>query len=148
MKGDSIVILTRDSIIDKIYVYQNSSAIMELDSGFLYNQISGKNIIAYMKEGKLNKTDVNGSAVSIYFPEDEEKTDSTTTIKRMGLNKLISSTLSVYLDSGEVVGINYVNEPVGIFYPMDQIKEKDRWINNFKWSPALRPKDEFTLTDR
>ena len=86
--------------------------------------------------------------MSIYFPEDEEKTDSTTTIKRMGLNKLISSTLSVYLDSGEVVGINYVNEPVGIFYPMDQIKEKDRWINNFKWNPALRPKDEFTLTDR
>ena len=148
LKGDSIVILTRDSIIDKIYIYQKSSAIMELDSGLLYNQISGKNIIAYMKEGKLNKTDVNGSAVSIYFPEDEEKTDSTTTIKRMGLNKLISSTLSVYLDSGEVVGINYVNEPVGIFYPMDQIKEKDRWINNFKWNPALRPKDEFTLTDR
>ena len=62
------------------------------------------------------------------------------------LVKLLENVL--VLDSGEVVGINYVNEPVGIFYPMDQIKEKDRWINNFKWNPALRPKDEFTLTDR
>lgn len=147
LKGDSIVIITKDSLIDKINIYRNSSAIMELDSGLLYNQISGKNIVAYMKDGKLHKTDVNGSAVSIYFPEDEEKTDSITTIKRMGLNKLISSTLSVYLDSGEVVGINYVNEPVGIFYPMDQIKEKDRWIRNFKWNPALRPEDEFSLTE-
>ena len=120
---------------------------MELDSGLLYNQISGKNIVAYMENGKLKKTDVNGSAVSIYYPEDEEKTDSLITIKRMGLNKLESSTLSVYLDSGEVIGINYVNEPVGIFYPMDKILEKQKWIKNFKWNPALRPKDEFSLAD-
>ena len=147
LKGDSIVISTKDSLIDKINIYRNASAIMELDSGQLYNQISGKNMIAYMKEGKLRKTDVNGSAVSIYYPEDEEKTDSLTTIKRMGLNRLESSTLSVYLDSGEVIGINYVNEPVGIFYPMDQIIDKKKFIKNFEWNPALRPKDEFSLPE-
>ena len=147
LKGDSIVISTKDSLIDKINIYRNASAIMELDSGQLYNQISGKNMIAYMKEGKLRKTDVNGSAVSIYYPEDEEKTDSLTTIKRMGLNRLESSTLSVYLDSGEVIGINYVNEPVGIFYPMDQILDKKKFIKNFEWNPALRPKDEFSLPE-
>jgi len=147
LKGDSIVISTKDSLIDKINIYRNASAIMELDSGQLYNQISGKNMIAYMKEGKLRKTDVNGSAVSIYYPEDEEKTDSLTTIKRMGLNRLESSTLSVYLDSGEVIGINYVNEPVGIFYPMDQIIDQKKFIKNFEWNPALRPKDEFSLPE-
>jgi hypothetical protein len=120
---------------------------MELDSGALYNQISGRDIIAFMKKGKLHKTDVNGSAVSIYYPEDEENTDSLITIKRLGLNRLESSTLTVYLDSGEVIGINYVNQPVGVFYPMDQIIERDRWIANFKWNEFLRPKDYINLSE-
>ena len=98
---------------------------MEIDSGSLYNQISGKNIVAYLKKGKLKRTDVNGSALSIYYPEDEEKTDTLTTIKRMGLNRLESSKLTVHLDSGEVTGITYITEPVGVFYPMDQIKESN-----------------------
>ena len=79
--------------------------------------------------------------------EDEEENDSLTTIKRMGLNKLESSELTVFLDSGEVVGINYVNEPVGIFYPMDKIIERDRWITGFRWNPFLRPKDYVNLTE-
>ena len=147
LKGDSIFMILKDSLIDQIYIYHNSSAIMELDSGLLYNQIAGKNMIAYMEKGKLQKTDVNGSAMSIYYPEDEEESDSTTTITRIGLNKLESSTLSVYLDSGEVIGITYVAQPVGVFYPMEQIKDSDRWIKNFSWNEMLRPKDEVTLSD-
>jgi hypothetical protein len=147
LKGDSIKIHIRDSLIDQINIYDHSSVLMELDSGALYNQISGRDIIAFMKKGKLHKTDVNGSAVSIYYPEDEENTDSLTTIKRLGLNKLESSTLTVYLDSGEVIGINYVNQPVGVFYPMDQIIERDRWITNFKWNEFLRPKDYINLSE-
>ena len=145
LKGDSIVMKLKDSLIEQVNIYNNSSVIMEIDSGSLYNQISGKNIIAYLKEGKLERTDVNGSALSIYYPEDEEKTDTLTTIKRMGLNRLESSKLTVYLDSGEVTGITYITEPIGVFYPMDQIKESDRWIKKFKWNPILRPKDEFSL---
>ena len=147
LKGDSIKIYIRDSLIDQINIYDHSSVLMELDSGALYNQIAGRDIIAFMKKGKLHKTDVNGSAVSIYYPEDEENTDSLTTIKRLGLNKLESATLTVYLDSGEVIGINYVNQPVGVFYPMDQIKERDRWITNFKWNEFLRPKDYINLSE-
>ena len=147
LKGDSIIIKLKDSLIESLNIYQNSSVIMEIDSGKLYNQISGKNIIAFLKKGKLKRTDVDGSAVSIYYPEDEEETDTLTTIKRLGLNRIESSKLTVYIDSGEVIGITYISEPVGVFYPMDQINESDRWIKNFKWNPMLRPKDEFTLGD-
>ena len=145
LKGDSMQIHLKDSLIDHIDIYDNASVIMELDSGTFYNQISGKDIIALMKKGKLVQTDVYGSATSIYFPEDEEQTDSLLTIKRMGLNKLEASTLTVHLDSGEVTGITYRTQPTGVFYPMDQINIKDKWIKNFKWNPMLRPKDFSTL---
>ncbi|MEJ6638480.1 MAG: OstA-like protein [Crocinitomicaceae bacterium] len=145
LKGDSIQIHFTDSLINHIDIYENASAVMELDSGALYNQISGKSIIALMEKGKLVKTDVKGTATSIFYPEDEEITDSSTIIKRLGLNKLEASALTVHLDSGEVKGITYRTEPTGIFYPIDQINEKDRWIKNFKWNPILRPKDYSTL---
>ena len=147
LKGDSMHIHLKDSLIDRIDIYDSSAVVMELDSGSFYNQISGKDIIALMKKGKLVQTDVYGSATSIYFPEDEEQTDSLVTIKRMGLNKLEASTLTVHLDSGEVTGITYRTEPTGIFYPIDQINDKDKWIKNFKWNPMLRPKDFYTLDD-
>ena len=102
LKGDSIQIHLKDSVIEHIDIYNNASALMELDSGIIYNQISGKTIIAMMKKGKLVQTDVFGSATSIYYPENEESTDSLLTVKRMGLNKLEAATLTVHLDSGEV----------------------------------------------
>ncbi len=147
LKGDSMQIHLKDSLIDHIDIYNNSSVVIELDSGTFYNQISGKNIIALMKKGKLSQTDVYGSATTIYYPEDEERTDSLLTIKRMGLNKLEASTLTVHLDSGEVTGVTYRTQPTGIFYPIDQMNEKDKWIKNFKWNPILRPKDFSTLDD-
>ena len=98
-----------------------------------------------MEKGKLVQTDVIGSATSIYYPEDEERSDSVLTIKRMGLNKLEASTLTVHLDSGEVKGITYRTQPSGTFYPIDQINEKHKWIKNFKWNPMLRPKDFSSL---
>jgi len=147
LKGDSMQIHLKDSLIDHIDIYDNSSVVMELDSGTFYNQISGKDIIALMKKGKLTQTDVYGSATTIYYPEDEEQTDSLLTIKRMGLNKLEASTLTVHLDSGEVTGVTYRTQPNGIFYPIDQMNEKDKWIKNFKWNPLLRPKDFSTLDD-
>ena len=141
LKGDSIQIHLKDSVIEHIDIYNNASALMELDSGVIYNQISGKSIIAIMKKGKLVQTDVFGSATSIYYPENEESTDSLLTIKRMWLNKLEAATLTVNLDSGEVKGITYRTQPTGIFYPIDQVVEKDKWIKNFSWNPILRPKN-------
>ena len=147
LKGDLMQIHLKDSLIDHIDIYNNSSVVIELDSGTFFNQISGKDIIALMKKGKIAQTDVYGSATTIYYPEDEQQTDSLITIKRMGLNKLEASTLTVYLDSGEVTGVTYRTQPTGIFYPIDQMNEKDKWIKNFKWNPILRPKDFSTLDD-
>ena len=58
----------------------------------------------------------------------------------MGLNRIYSSDLRVYMDSGEVVGITYINQPDGKFYPIDKIDPEEQFLKEFKWYPALRPK--------
>lgn len=140
LKGGKMVVYLNDSLIEKIHVIDMATALMEIDSGAYYNQIAGKEIIAFFKDNEMIRSDVIGNAKTIFFPENEEKTDSTVIVKRLGMNRLYASDLRIYLDSGEVRGITYFDKPDGVFYPMDQIKKEEQFISNFEWKAFLRPK--------
>ncbi|NBU47452.1 MAG: hypothetical protein EBS34_08445 [Flavobacteriales bacterium] len=56
------------------------------------------------------------------------------------MNRLYASELRIYLDSGEVQKITYFDKPDGIFYPIDQIDEKEKWISGFQWNIINKPK--------
>jgi len=133
LKGDSIRVFLKDSIVD-------SALVMGNDSGNYYNQVSGKKIIAQFKGEEITKVDVKGNAWTIFYPISEEKSDSVVKQKRIGMNRLYASELRIYLDSGEVQKITYFDKPDGIFYPIDQIDEKEKWISGFQWNPTLKPR--------
>jgi len=138
-------VFLKDTLVEKIIVSGNANAIMEVDSGNYYNQIAGKDMIAYFENNEVVRTDVQGNAHTIYFPEETTKTDSTFQKKRMGMNRVVASDLRIYLDSGEVKGITYFDKPDGVFYPMNQIKQSEQFINGFSLNPALRPKSALDL---
>ena len=140
LKGKKMTVYVIDSIIDHVFIEENATAIMEIDSGNYYNQIAGKEMTAYMKDNELVRSDVSGTAKTIFYPQDEEKTDTSFTIKRLGMNRLYASDLRVYLDSGEVTGVTYFDKPDGVFYPMSKINKEEQFISNFEWNPFLRPK--------
>ncbi len=48
LKGDSMLVYINDSVVDSTLIFGNSSAVMEVDSGKYYNQVSGKTILASM----------------------------------------------------------------------------------------------------
>lgn len=140
LKGGKMDIFLNDSLIEKILITENATVLMEIDSGLYYNQIGGKEIVAFFKDNELTRSDVNGGAKTIFFPEQEEKTDSSLIVKRLGMNRLYASNLRIYLDSGEITGITYFDKPDGVFYPMDQIKIEEQFISSFDWKALLRPK--------
>lgn len=61
-------------------------------------------------------------------------------MKRLGMNRFYASEIKIYMDSGEVVGVTYYEQPDGIFYPMDKIKKDEQFVQNFAVNFALRPK--------
>lgn len=141
MKGDSIRLHMNDSVIYKASIIDHATIIMEVDSiQKYYNQIGGNEINAYFKDNEVYRVLTEGNAQTILFPTDEEKSDTLITVKRLGMNRLYASELKIYLDSGEVTGITYYQNPDGVFYPMDQIKESEKFIANFKLNFGLRPK--------
>jgi len=141
LHGDSIrAYVKNDSLIEKVHIRQNAFSAMEIDSGKYYNQLAGKELWAFLEDNEVVRAEVNGNARTAYFPEETIKTDTATLIKRNGMNRIFSSDLRVYLDSGEVTGITFLKQPEGIFYPIDQIDPNELFLQGYSWSPALRPK--------
>jgi len=145
LKGELITIHLSDTLIHQVNILEKASIVMEVQKDTLYNQIAGKNIVAKFRDNDLYRADVSGNAVTIFYPEEEIKTDSTFTKKRQGMNRLYASDLRIDLDSNEISGITYLEEPDGAFYPMDQIKKDEQFISGFSWKEALRPKRSLLL---
>ena len=140
LKGEKMDISLSDSLIEKIEIIGKTSAIMELDSGKYYNQASGREMIASLKNNELISAEVIGNAWTIFYPQEDEKSGKQEKKKRTGMNRLYASQLKLDLDSGEVTGITYYDKPDGIFFPIDQIKKEEMYIKNFELKTADRPK--------
>ncbi len=147
LKGVKMTVFLSDSIIKKVWIEENANVLMEVDSGQYYNQIAGREILAFFENNQLVRSDVQGNAKTIFFPEDKQENDSVVVIKRIGMNRLYASDLRLYLDSGEIVGITYFDKPDGVLYPLDKIKVEEKFIPGFKWNSILRPKRWEELLD-
>lgn len=145
LKGEHIDLIVNDSIIERAFVNNKASIIMEVEKDLFYNQIAGNDITALFEDNSLKKAYVNGNAITIFYPIDETSTDTTLVQKRLGMNRLYSSNLTIQVDSNEVTGVSYIDHPDGIFYPMDKIKEDEKFVPGFVSKYALKPKSKLDL---
>ena len=140
LKGDYIAVRISDTIIHQVNITNNATILMEIKIDTFYNQIGGKNIIADFRDNDVYRATVSGNATTIFFPEEEIKTDSTYTKKRIGMNRLYASDLRIDIDSSEITGITYIEKPDGVFYPLEDLKKEELFVQGFEWMDALRPK--------
>ena len=146
LKGEKIQIYLKDSILERAEIEIKATVITEVDSVKLYNQVGGKNIIAYFNtNNELKKIDVNGNAQTIYFPEETVKKDSVIEIQRKGMSRLYSSDIKIYVDSNEFSKVVYLDQADGVFYPMEKINKEEQFIVGYSWNPLLRPKNKNDL---
>lgn len=133
LSGEFIQAFTKNKKVDHIFIQRAAVAIQKEDSIY-FNQLSGKEIIAYVDSGQLNKVKVNGNAETIYYPRDEK--DSTL----VGLNKTQSSFVVMYLKNKKVKRIVMTSASTGTMYPLTQLSGKDLYLKNFFWLEDQRPK--------
>jgi hypothetical protein len=128
--GDTIHIYPKDGSVEKMHVINNAMMIQEEDT-IHYNQVSGKEIISYIKDGELEHVDISGNVESIFYPNDEEGL--------IGLNTIKSSYMAVYFKEGKLERFNVFPSPTAIMYPMSQIKENMLYLPNYTWQIEARP---------
>ena len=146
LKGEKIEIYFNDSIIDRAEIQNKATLITEVDKLKLYNQVGGKNMIAYFNaENDLKKIDVNGNAQTIYFPEESIKKDSVIEIQRKGMSRLYSSDIKIYVENNAFSKVVYLDQADGVFYPMEKINKEEQFIVGYSWNPNLRPINKYDL---
>lgn len=138
ISGDTIYLYTKNKKADRIYVFENGIIINELNKQ-MYNQIGGRTLNGYFKDGTMDYMRVKGSpAESIFYPQDE---DSAFT----GMNRCKGDLIDIYFVDKAVNKVKFVNDVDGILYPMSQIPEDQKRLNKFSWLDAKRPKNKLEL---
>lgn len=137
--GDTIRVFPKGDRLDHAQVIGNAMIIQQEDTAH-YDQISGKEIIGYFLDQKLEHMEVLGNAESIFFPKDDGR--------MIGLNRMQSSYMNVYFRNGEIFKLSVFPQPKATMHPMEQVRKDMLKLANFTWQIEARPKDKDDIFTR
>lgn len=131
LTADSISLTIRNSQADTMVMYNNAFIISEDDTNS-YNQVKGRDMVAYFRDNEMVKVRVLGNSETIYYVREEDKS-------LIGINKAVASDMLIYLDKNQVTTITYITEPVATLYPEKEISQYDLKLKGFVWIGKKRP---------
>ncbi len=133
--GEEIKVYMNDSTIDWAHIINQALTVERKDSVH-YNQVSGKEMKGFFREGDLREVEVNGSVLVIYYPVEEK--DSTL----MMMNNSEGGLLKMYLKERKMERGVFIGKTTGTVYPMDQIPEDKYKLPSFAWFDYVRPRSK------
>lgn len=138
VKGDTIYLFTKNKKPEHLYVFNNSIVINRANSQ-MYNQIAGRTLNGFFKEGNIDYIRVKGSpAESIYYPQDEDSA-------YIGMNRSSGDVIDIYFVNRELNKVKFVRDVNGTMYPIKQIPDDKKILPGFKWEDKRRPKTKLEL---
>ena len=136
--GEKIMIYLNDSTISWAHIENQALMVEQLDTAH-YNQISGRDIKAYFRNGEIDHTDVEGNVEVIYYYREEGDT------LFVGMNTTEASLLTAYMVERQVDKLFITGKSNGVFYPMDQIPSEKRKLSAFGWFSHIRPLSSYDI---
>ncbi|MFW6289870.1 MAG: hypothetical protein ACOC0R_02790, partial [Mariniphaga sp.] len=115
---------------DELHLSNNGFIISKLDSG-RYDQIKGKKMIGFVENNELSKIDVDGNGQTLYYARQNEEI--------IGLNRVISSRISIRFRDGNIFKIIFHQAPEGLLKPLFSLTEEEKILSGFDWKDDLRP---------
>lgn len=137
LTADSMEVRLRRQKIDQMRLYANSFIIGQ-DTLLNFNQVKGRNMVAYFADSKLRKVDVLGNAESLYYALEN---DTATT----GLNKAVSANMVLRFAEGKLQTISFLTEPDASFIPPHELKPEDEKLKDFRWLIEQKPSRQQVL---
>ncbi len=139
LTADTISIKFKNKKADMVILRRNSF-IISVEDSLRYNQIKGRDINTYFKNNDLQLVKVFQEGECIYYIKDDVKA-------YIGVNKITCVNMDIYLDSGQVKGVNYKGVPDGIMYPLKELTPEELLLKKFFWYGSLRPKSKKNLIE-
>ena len=129
--ADTIYMALRNKKVDRIWLNKNALVINSEDEVY-YNQIAGRQCIAYFTDNDIREMHVEGNAEAVYFALDDKKA-------YIGMNETTCAEMRLFFSDNKVEGIRFYNQPVGKFTPMAKARD-GRKLDGFFWDKSRRPK--------
>lgn len=129
--GNEIQLHLNDSTIDRAILPNFGFTAQHIDQGF-FNQLSGKEMVAYFDGEELRKLDVSGNVEAIMLPMENDST----------YNKILnieSSFLSADFKGQSVTKMKMWPESSGTVTPLYLAKKSLFFLSKFQWYAGIRP---------
>jgi len=130
--GNQIDIYLNDSTIEKAIIKDYALAIQDRGKDQQYNQLSGRDMTAFFRQGDLYHVLVEGNAESLYYLVEEDSTI-------IGLNKTESAYLSMDIENEQIKKLKLWSSTTAVTTPLPQLKPDDSRMKGFVWLDYLRP---------
>jgi len=136
MTADSIQIKTAGETVETLTLF-NSAFMVNRDDTLQFNQVKGRNMTGFFRDGKLNYINVTGNAQTIYYVKEENG-------NLIGINKALASRMRIEIEDSRIARIFYFEQPDGTMFPDIDLSGDKRTLQGFNWLDNKRPR---TWTD-
>ena len=136
--GEVIRVYMNDSTVEWAHVENQALIVEQVDTAH-FNQISGREIKAYFVDGAIDKSDVIGNVLVVYYYT--EVGDSVA----YGMNTTEASLLTAYMKERQVDKLVITDQSNGVFYPITQVPPGKDKLSNFAWLHKLRPMNKYDI---
>jgi hypothetical protein len=135
--GDTMYLYTKKRNPERLYVFEKGLAINRIEKDN-YNQLKGRTINGYFKDGNIDNIRAKGNAESIYYAQDEDSS-------YIGVNRTSADMIDMYFASKELKRVVFRNQVKGKTVPMRETNNEFTKFPEFKWWDSRRPKSKFEL---
>lgn len=129
--GNVIHVYMNDSTVDRAHLPQFAFMAEHIEGDY-FNQLSGREMIAFMADGHLSRLDVNGSVQGIMLPVENDSTYNK-------VANVTSSFLSATFGKNELERAHMWDQTSGTVTPLYLAKKSLFRLPKFAWYEVLRP---------
>lgn len=132
MSADLIDVYFKNQTID--YLHGIGSALTVKREGYNeYDQMSGKEMLAYVRDGDIYLVDVQGNAETVFYPREDDGS-------YVGVNRTQSSFVKVYLQDRHIDHVVFTTATTGVMIPLNQALPEEQFLSSFFWAEDERPR--------
>ncbi len=131
ISADSMVFFLANQELDRVFMKDKAFAITQ-DTILNFNQMKGRTMMAYFREGQISHLNIDGNGESLYFALEGDTLTQ-------GVNRTLSANIKLVFVEGAIRRVTYGIKPDGKFTPLQKLTEENSRLEGFRWRIEEKP---------
>ncbi len=132
VSSDTIRVYIKNGTVDYLHGIGNAIAVKQ-EGDREFDQLAGKEMFAYIRDGDVYLVDVQGNAETVFYPREDDGS-------YVGVNRTQSSYVKLYLENRKIHHILFTTATTGVMIPINQATDEDKYLVTFFWAEQERPR--------